>query len=259
MDIPRFDGLVCDLDGVVYRGDVPIPGAAEALAALRARGVRVAFCTNNSSATVADYVARLATMGVPAHAQEIVTSAVVTAEVLAQRGLGGRRALVIGGRGLRQALSHAGLVIEEPTSTAIDVVAVGLDTSFDYGALRAAADAVRRGALLVASNDDATLPVPGGEWPGAGALLAAVETASGRPGEVMGKPHPPMMDVAEARLRPSRHIAIVGDRPETDLRGGAAKGWTTILVLTGVTPAERALTVEPRPDVVVRSLADLAV
>jgi glycerol 3-phosphatase-2 len=259
LDVPSFDGLVCDLDGVVYRGDQPIEGAPGAIAALRSRGVRIVFCTNNSTATPGDFVAKLRAMGVPARADEIVTSAVVTAEVLAGRGLRGARALVVGGRGLRRALADAGLRLYGGEPSRADVVAVGLDTSFDYAAMRAAADAVRAGALFVATNDDATLPVAGGrEWPGAGALVAAVATAAGRSPEVMGKPNAPMMDVVESRLEGAGSIAIVGDRPQTDLRGGAARGWTTVLVLTGVTPPQSAAQITPAPDFVANGLADLA-
>jgi len=253
------DGLVCDLDGVVYRGDSPIPGAADALALVRAAGVEIVFCTNNSAHTVEDYGARLERHGIDARPNEIVTSAVVCGEVLAERRRAGARALVLGGQGLVESVSDAGLVVDEdPDPFSIDVVAVGLDEAFDYNALRRAALALHAGAELIATNHDATYPAHGGlEWPGAGAILAAVEVASGRRAEVMGKPHAPMMDAVERRLAGARRIALVGDRPETDLQGGVNKGWTTVLVLSGITTAAQLPTVEPRPDVVLDSLADL--
>jgi HAD superfamily hydrolase (TIGR01450 family) len=259
IDAAACDGVVCDLDGVVYRGDTPIDGAAAAFARVRAAGIGVVFCTNNSSQTVEHYQAKLGRQGIEASPDEIVTSAVVCGEMLAARGLAGARALVIGGPGLLQSVSGAGLVVEDdPDPATIDVVAVGLDETFDYGALRRAALAIHAGAELFATNDDATYPAPRGEeWPGAGAILAAIEVASGRRAEVMGKPHQPMMEAAERRLRGARRIAMVGDRPETDLRGGVARGWTTILVLSGVTTAARAPEVEPRPDVVLESIAEL--
>jgi 4-nitrophenyl phosphatase len=251
--------LICDLDGVVYRGDTPIDGAAAALGHVREAGVGVVFCTNNSTQTVEHYKEKLARHGIEASAGEIVTSAVVCGEVFAARGLAGARALVVGGPGLVESVSAAGLVVEEdPDPSTVDVVAVGLDATFDYDALRRAALSVHAGAELFATNDDATYPAPGGrEWPGAGAILAAIEVASKRRAEVMGKPHPPMMEAAERRLPGARRIGMVGDRPETDLRGGEAMGWTTILVLSGVTPAARASEVEPKPDVVLESIADL--
>jgi phosphoglycolate/pyridoxal phosphate phosphatase family enzyme len=253
------DGLVCDLDGVVYRDDEPVEGVASKIEELRRAGIRIVFCTNNSTKTPAEYADKLRRLGLRATDDDIVTSSVVTAETLVARGLRGRRALVVGETGLRAALSHAGLRVVDGAEGA-DVVAVGLDRSFDYASMREATLALRAGALFVATNDDATFPAPGGRlWPGGGAILASLEVASGRRAEVMGKPHAPMMDAAERRLAGARHIAIAGDRPDTDLAGGAAKGWTTILVLSGVTSAAEAAAASPPPDVVLDSLASLVV
>ncbi len=252
-----WDGLLCDLDGVVYRGDEAIEGASGAIAQLRSAGVRLVFCTNNSRSTVAEYQRKLASLGIQCAPDEILTSAAVTGEVLGRRGLGGGTALVVGGDGLRESLVEAGMKIVEQPDRA-DVVAVGYDPSFDYDAMRRASAALRRGAAFVATNDDATFPAAGGElWPGAGAILASLVAASGRKPEVMGKPHDPMMDAAECRLAGASRIAVVGDRPNTDLSGGARKGWTTILVLSGVTPAGAEGDVEPRPDLVLRTIAEL--
>lgn len=256
----RMDGLLCDLDGVLYRGDEPIEGAAQAIAALKSRAVRVVFATNNSRSTVQDYVEKLEAMGVAASPDEILTSAVVTAEVLAERGAPGRRAIVVGGEGIRGALKSVGMAIDDdPASLAADLVVVGWDPTFDYAAMRRASIAVRGGAELVATNDDSAFPAPGGRlWPGAGALLASIEVASGSRAEIMGKPHKPMMEAAARRLAPAGSIAVVGDRAETDLRGAQAMGWATILVLTGVTTKREAAALDPQPDLVLDSLAELA-
>jgi HAD superfamily hydrolase (TIGR01450 family) len=258
--LPNIGGLVCDLDGVVYRGDVPIPGVPAAIRRLRAAGVRVIFCTNNSASTVEQYRDKLARLDVPTEADEVLTSAVVTGETLAASGYTGARALLIGGEGLAAALRANGVGVSEPgEDEPVDVVVVGLDTAFDYDSLRRALLALDGGAVLFASNDDATYPAPHGmRWPGAGSILAAVETASGARARVMGKPHAPMMDAAERRLAGVRPVAVVGDREETDLRGGAARGWIRVLVLSGVTSAEQAAALEPPPDLVLPSLAELA-
>lgn len=248
-----IDGVMCDLDGVLYRGDEPVPGAADAVARIRALGVRLLFCTNNSHFTVAAYVDKLGRAGVPAEPEEILTSAVVTASVLAGRGL--RDVYVVGGSGIREALAEAGLRVGED---APEAVVVGWDPEFTYDKMRTAAGAVMGGARLVATNGDATFPAPGGLWPGAGSILASIEKASGARAEVMGKPNPPMMDVAAARLGGARRIAVIGDRPDSDLAGGVARGWTTILVLTGVTTRAEADALSPPPDYVVDSIADLA-
>jgi phosphoglycolate/pyridoxal phosphate phosphatase family enzyme len=259
MILAGLDGLVCDLDGVVYLADRAIPGAPEALARLRSAGVRVLFATNNSRLTPASYVDKLTGIGVEASERDVLTSAVVTAEVLAQRGLGGARALVIGGEGVSAALVGAGIEVVPGNARDVDLVVVGWDPGFTYAKLKDAALALQRGATLIATNDDAAYPAPGGErWPGAGSIVAAVATAAGVAPEVMGKPHRPFMERAAARLDGARRVAVVGDRPETDLAGAVAMGWPAVLVLSGVTPPEAAGRAEPPPDVVVDDLAALA-
>jgi len=253
-----IDGLMCDMDGVLYRGDEPVPGAADAVERLRARGTKIVFCTNNSSATVDTYVAKLTGMGITAEAEEVLTSAVVTAHVLKERGYRNKRAIVVGGEGLKSCLASVGVVVvDDPDVSDVDVVAIGLDPSFNYATLRRAADAVRSGAAFVASNADATFPTALGVEPGAGSLVAAIEVAAGRPAEVIGKPHAPMMDAVATRLADAGHIAAVGDRPDTDIAGASARGWTTVLVLSGVTSAAEALRLDPQPDLILDSIADL--
>jgi 4-nitrophenyl phosphatase len=249
---------MCDLDGVIYRGDQVIAGAAEAIARLRAAGVRLLFCTNNSRSTVAGYVDKLEAFGIDVDPGEILTSALVTAEVLAQRDFAGKTAIVVGGEGIKQALSDVCISVkDDPAVTVSDLVVVGWDPDFTYDAMRRASMAVRRGARLIATNNDASFPAADGLWPGAGAILASIETASGGRAEVFGKPHAPMMEAVATRLDGARSIAVVGDRPDTDLAGGAARGWTTILVLSGVTAAEEVPAISPAPDLVVGSIAEL--
>ncbi|HEX2057236.1 MAG TPA: HAD-IIA family hydrolase [Actinomycetota bacterium] len=256
--LDALDGLVCDMDGVVYRGPEPLPGVAEAIARWRERAKRIVFCTNNSHYEVAEYVAKLRSLGIPADEDDVVTSGVVLAEVLRERGAEGRKAMAVGAQGLRAGLAAAGVTIDDGESiTGIDYVVVGWDDAFDYPKMRRACLAVRAGAELLATNSDATFPAPDGLWPGAGAILASIETASGRRAEVLGKPHPPMMEAAARRLTGCDRIGIVGDRPDTDLAGGRTRGWTTILVTSGVTTPEEAARLEPSPDVILPSLAAL--
>lgn len=254
----RIDALVCDLDGVVYRGSTGIPGVPEAIDRFRRAGVKIVFCTNNSRPTLDEYVERLSGFGVSTVPDDIVTSAVVTGEVVAARGFGGAKAIVVGGDGIREALRKAGVtVVDDPEERSADLVVVGVDPAFTYEAMKRASMAVRAGAKLIATNDDATFPASDGLWPGAGSILASIETASGARAEVMGKPHPSMMEVVARRLDGARSVAIVGDRAETDLAAGAARGWKTILVLSGVVGRDEVDDVTPVPDLVVDSLADL--
>jgi HAD superfamily hydrolase (TIGR01450 family) len=252
------EGVALDLDGVVYRGPAPISGAVERIEELRAHGVRVVFCTNNSRATVGQYMEKLAGLGLDAGPEEIVTSAVVTGEVLATRG-GYRTAFVIGGDGVREAVGKAGIaIVEGLAAESAELVAVGWDPGFDYAALRTGTYALLGGAAFVATNEDATFPAEGGRlWPGAGPIVAALEFATKRQAEIMGKPHRPMMEAVAARLAPATRIAMVGDRPDTDLAGARAMGWTSVLVLSGVTGPDEARLVDPAPDRIIESLAEL--
>ena len=253
-----LDGLVCDLDGVLYRGVEPVPDAAAALDRIRAAGVKVVFATNNATKTLAQYVERLSRFGVDVTPEEIVTSAAVTGEEVERRGWGGRTAFLIGADGMQVALENAGVVLVDGSEGRhADIAVVSSTARFDYQSLATAAFAVRNGADFIASNADPTFPAADGLWPGAGAMLAAVETASGRRAEVMGKPHRPMMEAVQRRLTACRNIAVVGDQPGTDLDGGRTMGWTTILVLSGVTDAAAAAALEPAPDLVLNSLVEL--
>ena len=251
-----FDALVCDLDGVVYRGDEPVAGSVDALARLRRSGVRILYCTNNSRSTVVQYVERLSGLGIEVAPEDVVTSAIVTAEELQRRDYAGKTAIVVGGDGIREALGNVCISVKtDPSVTRSDLVVVGWDPTFTYEALARAATAVRQGAVLIATNLDATFPSPDGLLPGAGSLVAAVETASGSRAEAMGKPHKPMLDAVARRLEDCKQIVVVGDRADTDLAGAAERGWGRVLVLTGVTSASAAAAIEPAPDLICDDLA----
>ena len=257
-ELRGIDGLVCDLDGVIYRGAEPVDGSPEAIGRLRELGVRVVFCTNNASPTIDGYLRKLRAMGVEVEPDELVTSAIVTVEVMSARGVVGKKAIVVGEDGLREALTSIGVQVnDDENSVSADFVVVGFDQSFNYAALRRASFAIQGGAQLIACNADASFPAADGLWPGAGSLVAAIETASGARAEVMGKPHKQMMRSTQRHLGNATRIAIAGDRPSTDLEGGRAMGWTTILVLSGVTSREDLQSLDTQPDIVLERLADL--
>jgi len=239
---------ILDLDGVVWLADEPVPGAAAAVAALRAAGERVLFVTNNSAFRRADQEAKLAGFGIPA-AGDVLTSAEAAATLLEP----GQRAFVLGGAGIVEALEIRG--VEVVGGSPADAVVVGFTRAFDYEALRVAADAARASGRLIGTNDDATYPTPAGPLPGGGALLAAVATAAGVRPEVAGKPHPPMVALARARTG-EEPVTVVGDRPSTDGSFARSLGARFALVLSGVTAAAD-LPVEPAPDVVAADLAAL--
>ncbi|MEZ5145004.1 MAG: HAD-IIA family hydrolase [Acidimicrobiales bacterium] len=240
-----MDAFALDLDGVVWLADTPIPGAAEAVARLRAAGTPVAFVTNNSYFP-ADHVAdKLARVGIEP-GDGVITSAMAAARLVEP----GSRALVCGGPGIVEALTDRD--VETVRDGDADVVVVGFHRDFDYERLRIAATAVRRGARLLATNDDATYPTPEGPIPGGGAIVAAVATAAGVAPEVAGKPHEAMAALVRERLGPVG--VMVGDRPDTDGRFAVALGYRFALVLSGVT-GRADLPVTPAPDLVAEDLA----
>ena len=239
---------ILDLDGVVWLADDPVPGAADAVAALRAAGERVLFVTNNSAFRRADQEAKLGGFGIPAGG-DVLTSAEAAATLLDP----GERALVLGGAGIVEALEGRG--VEVVGRAPVDAVVVGFTRGFDYEGLRVAADAARASGRLIGTNDDATYPTPAGPLPGGGALLAAVATAAGVRPEVAGKPHAPMVALARARTG-GEPVTVVGDRPSTDGSFARSLGARFALVLSGVTAATD-LPVEPPPDVVAADLASL--
>jgi glycerol-1-phosphatase len=227
-----YDALLFDLDGVLYRGDEPVPGAQETMRALREAGATMVFLTNNSSRTPEQVSAKLTAMGMRSAPAEVVTSATATADLLAVRG--GGSAFVMGGDGVVGALEDAGLRVLDGEPEAVDLVVVGIDDDLTYARLRTACVLVHRGASFVATNADPTFPAPGGElWPGAGALVAAIATATGVDAEVVGKPHAPLFQAALRRAGGLNPL-VIGDRLDTDIAGAAALGWDSLLVLTGV-------------------------
>ena len=223
---------VVDLDGVVWLAGRPITGADEAVARLRGAGVRVLFATNNSAPTRAELHRSLAHCGITADDADLLRSSDVAAGLLAP----GTTALVLGDDGVVEALAGRGVtVVPEPPA---DAVVVGITRTFTYDALARAMAAVRGGARLVGTNEDPTFPTPDGLVPGAGALLAAVATASGVEPEVAGKPHRPTADAIAARVADGDLRAMVGDRPSTDGALAVQLGVPYALVLSGVTPPD---------------------
>jgi glycerol 3-phosphatase-2 len=237
--------VVClDLDGVVWRGDEPIPGSADAVAELRAAGLRVGFVTNNAGSPLADVVTKLEKAGVPAGPGDVITSAVVAADWLAKELGRGAKVLPCAGPGVIDALRAHGFELVDRAP--VDAVVVGIHTDFDYDELDRTSAALRAGARFIATNVDATYPARGRVVPGNGALVAAVATASGRTPLVVGKPERPMADVV--RVRFGTHGVMVGDRPSTDGAFAVALGWPFGLVLSGVARREPGPGDEPVPD-----------
>ncbi len=249
--------LLVDLDGVVYRASQPVPGVGAALAARAERGDDVVYVTNNSMYYHADYVPRLDGVGAPTGPDRVVTSARATALYIRDEMPGVRRVLAVGAGGLDRELREAGFDVVNAGYAATrvsqegidgwqaaghpDAVVVGLDQQLTYLRVAAAADCVRAGATLIATNRDPVYPIEHGYRPGAGSVVTAVEVASRTTAVVtIGKPEPHLL-VAAAHLvggDPSAAV-MIGDAM-TDVAAGRAVGARTILMLTGVTSRETA-------------------
>jgi len=254
-----FQRFVLDLDGVVWTGDEPVPGAPETIRSLRDAGKRLAFVTNNSSQTPESYAKKLVDVGAQGDAGEVVTSADAVARLMESTipALRGRSAYVIGGPGLIERVAQCGVRIDDGDDpAACSIVVVGLDPDLTYDKLRRATLAIRAGAIFIASNTDATLPAPGGQWPGCGAIVAALRTATGVEPMVAGKPQPIMLEVAKERVGGSPAL-VIGDRIETDVLAAQAVGWPSALVFTGATGVPELATAPAWPDYVLRRLADV--
>ncbi|RKT78266.1 HAD superfamily hydrolase (TIGR01450 family) [Terracoccus luteus] len=264
--LDRYDGVVCDLDGVVYRGDGAVPGAPEALSDVVASGRRIVYATNNASRMPSDIADQLRGLGAPCEVDDVVTSAQAGAAHLAERLSPGVRVLAVGGPGTTAAITEAGLTAVAPSDAAdhdvtVDAVLQGLGRQLTVTDFEVATRHVARGVPWVASNGDATLPLEWGDAPGNGAYVALVGRAARRePDAVVGKPHPPLYELAADRLGTDRSRTLaVGDRLDTDIDGAGRTGIDSAWVLTGVdAPSDlvRAVSTTP-PTYVIGHLGEL--
>ena len=262
VDWSTLRGLLIDLDGVVYTGREPIAGAAAFLTEARTRGLRFLLVTNNSTTSPELVAERLKSMHVDIHPREVLTSAQAAAAYVRDHAPErGKRVRIIGEAGLRQAAEEEGLSIVEDGEASSDWVIAGLDRGFTYDKLTGATRAIMAGARFVATNADALLPVEGGRvLPGAGTIIAAIQTATAVEPVVVGKPEPGLFEHGLRRLGglSGDQVAMVGDRLDTDVVGGRRAGLRTILVLSGVTGAAEAAAAVPPPDATVADLASVS-
>ncbi len=258
--LAAYDNVLLDLDGCLWVGEQALDGAAEAVTALREAGKGIAFLTNDVRHAPEEFVRKLWRLGFQASVDEVVTCGAALQFVLAERNERGA-AFVIGSQALVDHVADAGMRIVNNTefATRADVVVAGGHEGFDYRELRIATQAVLRGAELIGVTRDPTFPMPDGPWPGSGAILAAVEEATGQRAErTVGKPEPDMYAAARDRLGDGRYLAV-GDRLDVDVAGARRAGIDGALVLTGSTSEAEAAAAAPRPTHVADSLGALVV
>jgi arabinose operon protein AraL len=267
-DLTEIDGFVFDLDGTVYLGDAALPGAVKAIAELRRRGKRVLFVSNKPLEPRRAYAEKLTRLGIPASDEDVITSAYVLARYLATHDPN-LRYYVVGEENLKIELQAQDLAVveelldQDPIDVirpdGIDAVVVAFDRTLDYRKLNTAYQALRNGARYFATNGDNTCPMPDGDVPDAGAILAYLEQLTGRKPElVAGKPSTVILETALARLElPPERCLMAGDRLETDIRMGKEAGMVAAAVLTGVSTREAAERASPAPDLILENLGEI--
>jgi 4-nitrophenyl phosphatase len=254
--LTNIRNILIDLDGVIYRGDIPLPGATHFIQWLRSREIGHVFLTNNSTRTPQQYVDKLARLQVPAAVPQILTSALATRVYLENRAARGTPVYVIGERGLHEALLGDGYFFPEEQTPSY--VVVGMDRQVTYEKLRLATLAIRAGAAFIGTNPDRTFPSPEGITPGCGAILAALEASTDTRPTIIGKPEPWSLQEGMRRLGADpATTAMLGDRLETDILGGRRLGLTTVMVLTGVHGRKEIEASSCPPDIVFPDLIAL--
>ncbi len=251
--------FLVDIDGVILRGKAPIIGSSEAIKELRINGAKIIFVTNNSTKSRIEHAKNLSNHGIPVIVDDIISTSYCAAKYAKENEL--KSAYVVGEEGLKEELERANIQVLSEHAKKVDAVIVGMDRTLTYTKLATAHRLITSGATFIATNTDATYPIENGEAPGAGAMVAAIQTTVGKPPIILGKPNPFMLNLALNETRISvDNCAVVGDRPETDIAMANKGGCIGILVLTGVSASSDPLDYfeDNRPALIYESLADLA-
>jgi 4-nitrophenyl phosphatase len=252
---PNLRGIILDMDGVLWRSTTPIGNLPSIFKTLNNLGLKVIMATNNATRSPDQYVNKLASFGVKIGSWQVINSAMVTAHYLKTHYPDGGDVFVVGDNSLMETLNQHGY---NPNGSDPIAVVVALDRRINYEKLTQAALLIRRGVQFIGTNPDKSFPIPEGEAPGAGAILAALEAATDVSPLIMGKPRPRMYNLALTRLGtlPGETL-VVGDRLETDILGAQNTGCPNALVLSGVTALETANLWQPPPDIISKDLTSL--
>jgi 4-nitrophenyl phosphatase len=249
--------LVLDLDGVLWRGDQVLPGVAPLFEFLAQDSIPFCLASNNATLTIDRVIRRLEGIAIPLGPDRLVTSADAAAGYLRRTFEAPPPVLVIGEGVLRRAIHEAGCTLVDRSEDA-EVVVVGMDRELTWAKLVEAGLAISAGARFIGTNPDRTFPTERGIGPGNGAILAALESATGRSAIIVGKPEAELFLEATRRLGvPPEETLVVGDRLETDIIGGQRARMQTALVLTGVTSAAELPHRSEKPDLVFDGLPEL--
>jgi len=247
---------MCDMDGVLWRGDRAMPGLIEFFSFLRENKVRFVLATNNATRTAAQYTEKLAEFGVRVSEAEILPSCDVVSDYLKTIAPPGTRVFVVGEPALAQSIQARGFAVNDSEA---EIVVASLDRQATYTKLAQATRLIRRGAKFIGTNPDRTWPGENEIVPGAGAILAFLEAATEVKPLIVAKPEPIMFQQAMARMGSQAETTVmIGDRLETDILGGQRAGLKTILVLSGVSAEADVEQMGIRPDWIFRDIGELA-
>jgi 4-nitrophenyl phosphatase len=262
-NMQAIKNLILDMDGVLWRGETPMPGLVDFFATLRQKNINFALATNNATKTAVMYTDKLARFGIQVPPEQILTSAETTAVYLSERYDAGTAVYIVGEKGLHEAFAAKGFHIITPeeakNGATASLVVAGFNRHVTYPDLAMGALLVHKGATFIGTNPDPSIPTELGPLPGAGSLLAVIETATGVKPIIIGKPQPTVFMEAVRRLGGTlANTAMVGDRLSTDIAGGQGAGLHTILVLSGVTSREQVQSSTIKPDFIFDDITDLA-
>lgn len=247
--------LILDMDGVLWRGSSSIGNLPRIFETIKKLGLKVVMATNNASQSPDQYVSKLRNFGVEIEPWQVINSGIATALYLKERFPKGGNVFVLGEPTLIRALKKEGFNHEGKQPVA---VIAALDRTITYDKLTKATLLLREGVLFIGTNPDRSYPIPEGEAPGAGAILAALETASGVSPIIIGKPQSLMYELASKRLGISpKQTLVIGDRLETDILGAQNGGYPCALVLTGVSTRDNVANWQPPPNLVAPDLTGL--
>jgi 4-nitrophenyl phosphatase len=256
---PTIKSLILDMDGVLWKEFAPIGDLPAIFDRINERGLKVVFATNNGTQTPAQYVARMANLGMKVETWQVITSALVVVNILKQKFPSGGPVFAIGGDGVMAALREGGFeVLSTENAKNAEAVVMGLDLHINFEKILEASLLVTSGTPFYATNPDKTFPTPRGEIPGAGAWISVIVTATGVQPVFAGKPSPYIFDLARHRLGTTKEeTLVVGDRLETDIAGGQGAGCPVALVLSGVSSLAQARKWKPHVNLIARNLAHL--
>jgi len=253
-----FDAFLIDLDGVVYVGDKPINDAPETIKKLIKLGKKIIYLTNDPRKSSFQYSQRLSKLSIPSDPKHIITSASALILHIGIKNLTNKTAFVIGSRSLKNQLRKTGLkLISRDSRNKTHYVIVGGHNKVDYDDLKKATLCLRNGANFYATNNDPYYPTPEGLVPATGALVASIKTASGIKPTIVGKPQKIMFQIAKSMLNKNDKCAVIGDRLDTDIKGGIRARLNTILCLTGATKLDEVKKSKIKPDYIIKDLSYL--